>query len=713
MNSSHRNDEKPADKYSIIVSQIGYRPDDHKVAVLRCDDSDAGDIEEFQLVKLNGAIDPSSVYRGRNVTAWGEKWGVHFWILDFSDFQETGDYSLQIPSFQIRSSAFAIKPALFLEETFIKTSVAQLDAKVGDKMGWQDCGSDLRAVEGHAVQLLGLLDCYESFEEKLSEAERERLRAHIRRGAGYLVECQRDDGSFMNEFYIARDKTNWSLCMLAAVALSRAYEMSDTITYLNAAKKGWDWCLARTEYSPAELAAEVEETRKIYGKYKPWYPPKDLRTRDQLLLVWAGTELYKNTNDIKYKNAALDFAREIGDKLQFLDYAESENGVYGNFFAWESDDVYQKSWEHVGWGYNCGAILPDEVSGFINLVSLFPDEDDWLKWRYALRQYAYGYLKATAGLSPFGIYPLGMFDGEIRFFGPSWHGFNAVYGRIARTAMLLARLFSEPAFEIIANQNMQWLAGLNVGVKTEAGHFEGLSWICGIGSQAVKPWTNIPGSICNGFCANPQFKMKHLDDLADKPKHVNTEDWIVHNGGWLSGLSEIEKEATLKIRTQYQGRPVPAAIRLSLPEEHEYATPRKGVLFIDKLPVLRHAALELTWNGICITHDYQTISGQNYILVVDFSDHLAAGIVIDCPRQECCLTVTNHGMDSAAVKAQLRAIGAVLAEQQFSGTIAPGQTHQFGCGYHLDPAKKRQPVYVYAEIVSKYSSAVCEADWKP
>ena len=93
--------------------------------------------------------------------------------------------------------------------------------------------------------------------------------------------------------------------------------------------------------------------------------------------------------------------------------------LYGDCLAWPVTGVHQRAWEHAGWGFHCGSVLPDDVSGLLNLIELSPADPDEPIWRAVVHAYAYGYLLPACALTPFGIYPLGDCEGETRFFGPS------------------------------------------------------------------------------------------------------------------------------------------------------------------------------------------------------------------------------------------------------------------------------------------------------
>ncbi len=695
--------------YSILISQIGYRPCDKKMAFIRNEIYRKDSNSNLGGFLIKTSHDDTVVYK-KKITYWGNKWNINFWSIDFSKFNTEGLFYLEVPKIKLKSENFEIKKNIFRKKTLLETSIQQLEKKLGNKKGWQDCGSDLRAVEGTAIQLIGLIDCFISFKKILNESQSDDFKKHIEIGCEYLISCQRENGSFMNELYVAEDKKNWTLSILAVIALIKAFAITNKIDHLLSSRKGWEWCIKKCKYADNEVIEEIEETRKIFGKYEPWLPPRELRARDKLLIIWAGTELYSNTNDLEFKNIAIDYANEIALKLQFLDLSESCNNVYGNFYAWKNSDLHQKSWEHVGWGYCCGSVLPDEISGFINLVKMFRNDKSWFKWWYLLKQYAYGYLKQTSKLTPFGIYPLGTFDGEIRFFGPSWHGFNGIYGRIANLSMKLARLFKDYDLELIALNNLQWIAGLNIGIRKKKGKFKGLSWIYGIGDNYVEAWTKIKGSISNGFCANPQFKLEHIDNQIDLPNYITTEDWIVHTGSWLSGLSEFEKNSKLIIRTNYRGKPINAKIGFNKVKNFKIKkTNITNNYEIYPLNYSRNLGIIANWNNKIIEKDVLIISGDIKRIVLDFSDYIQGNIEFKFNESECHVEVINKGIDNTDIKIILKTIGIkIRGSNKIKGNLKFGEkkVYKFHAEFEKDYINK--PVLIRAEVCSNYSKCILE-----
>ena len=116
-----------------------------------------------------------------------------------------------------------------------------------------------------------------------------------------------------------------------------------------------------------------------------------------------------------------------------------------------------------------------------------------------------------------------------------------------------------------ANAQLQWIAGLNVGLPRHAedqacGRVFPTSMIFGLGHRFTGGWMGIHGAIGNGFAAGREFHVTGLDygDRPDfaiwtdwqilpgttpegLPPHKACEEWIVHSGGWLSAISRWQR----------------------------------------------------------------------------------------------------------------------------------------------------------------------------
>ncbi|MDP9168728.1 MAG: hypothetical protein M3O32_22140, partial [Actinomycetota bacterium] len=369
-------------------------------------------------------------------------------------------------------------------------------------------------------------------------------------------------------------------------------------------------------------------------------------------------------------HADYQFTEPIG-----LDDPDCTEGTFGDFRAWPHADIHQRGWEHAGWGYNCGAVLPDDISGFVSLLQLFPDHSDVPIWRAVLHRYAYGHLTYVTSLSAFGIYPLGNCEGELRFFGPSWHGFNGMYAQIARSCMLLARHLHDPHFEVLAQRNLQWIAGANAGTEGPDGTYTGVSWLSGIGAASQRAWSGIPGSIGNGFCANPQFRLVHLDDVVDAPLYSNREDWLVHNGSWLSGLAETSTRPRMKVKVQDGGLPVRAHLTLTFGEQlHDATTNARGVAIFTDLPRLHDGALDVEAASGFTQRTVHPVSGDNLEIVIDFAETLHASWHAAADGGYPTLHISNTRNEAAHAHVQYMAVTDALVSTTERCDVPAGAT---------------------------------------
>lgn len=692
----------PAD-YSILEAQIGYKPYETKQAFIVADNPTSESLGPFQ---LKNASTGATVHTG-NVTYWGQRWGQAWWTMDFSGYRTTGSYYVDVPSLSEQSSTFSITESLFVSQTLLKTSIDQLEPRIKGKLGWQDCGhTDWRGVEGHATLLYGLIDAFESYEGTLSTTDRSRFLDSMEHGADYLLALQKPNGSFGSEYYDFPNLITWHKSLLATIALLQVYEVTGASAYLNGANAGWTWIMSRPEFTRWETGAEVNDTRQIFGQKSPFLPPTELRTRDKLTLVWGATEFYKVTGTVGYKTIALDYANQVYDN-QFLDYTQAVEGAYGNFHAWSGTDIFQKSWEHGQWYYNNGAVLPDHILGLVQLIEMFPSDPAALKWRYVLKVYKDKFLKTTTALNPFKLYPVGMYDQEIRYFGPTWHGTNGMYGNIAKNAMLLARLFDDPQLQQIADANMEWVAGLNAGV-TQAGKRQSISMIEGIGAHSVETPIHLDGAISNGLASTPQFSLADPDSLMDRPATYTDEDWIVHSGGWLSGLSEVEKTPVIRVVTKDNGVPVSASVSVALSSTTTYTTDASGLATITTLPRGETGTISATYGGITITRPLVSIAGDDRTVAFDFRGTLTTTLTTDPSTGSGTVTAQNHGTSSTAVSGSIDAIGATLSTTTFSGSVGAGGTANYAFTFTDNDAQKIQPYLIRATASTVHSAASAE-----
>ena len=127
----------------------------------------------------------------------------------------------------------------------------------------------------------------------------------------------------------------------------------------------------------------------------------------------------------------------------------------------------------------------------------------------------------------------------------------------AALAVKLEEFTGDAQFRSIAVGNLQWIAGLNAGVtkesfkstwkfKLELGEDEAvpLSQIYGIGRRFAGCWTDIEGTVMNGFSANPQFRLSVEPTLINNtPANFTDEDWIPHGAAFVAALADPQDAA--------------------------------------------------------------------------------------------------------------------------------------------------------------------------
>jgi hypothetical protein len=253
-----------------------------------------------------------------------------------------------------------------------------------------------------------------------------------------------------------------------------------------------------------------------------------------------------------FQESAVNLARVMLGRQ--IEESQAEHGLYGHFRTFGSLPVSEKMWVHSGYGHDCGAVFPQYMRPLIEMLRLWPEHDDAAEWRRAVELHTRGYLLPACQSNPFGLTPNGVYGDEgLLCFSGLWHGANVSYAYSAAVALELERLLGDPRLREIAVANLQWIVGLNAGITAESlagcerwsdsiplGVALPYSMMYGVGARSAGTWTNIRGTICNGFDVDEQFKFVVPPSAAtDAPRYFTDEDWISHNGAWLQALVRL------------------------------------------------------------------------------------------------------------------------------------------------------------------------------
>ncbi|MBD3240175.1 MAG: hypothetical protein GF331_06280 [Chitinivibrionales bacterium] len=545
----------------LLHSQIGYDTAGPKRAMLRASSPDHIPPEaELRLIDLDrgtaGKVTPVSE---------GNHWGSSWWSADFSSVNQPGRYLLALrldDDRRIDGTPFSIGENVLWDTTWRATSIEQLDVRAElarDNQGWQDCGAKLREVNSHAHMIIGLADLLEHAAERIGSHDAARVQAHLIRGCDYLGICQDHapregfpDGAIVHEIPSHADRVIPGDVALCVVALARAAHV-----LANRSPDKSDEYRGRADCAFTYLTAKArpfssEQYDPVPHGIAPGTPkPDEWMTRDLAAMLWGALCLYRAGVTSRAPDA-FDLAGRMLARQIPRDAAEA--GLYGHFHTFDSLPVSEKMWVHHGYGHDCGAVFPQYVRPLVELCRLFPDHADAPRWHDAVQRYARGYLIPACRANPFLLMPNGVHvDEGLLTFGGLWHGANVSYAYTAAMALELERFLEEPLMRDIAVANLQWIAGLHAGITTEslagcerwsdtipAGVAVPYSMIYGIGERSAGTWTNIRGTLCNGFDVDQQFKFVVPPSAdTDGPHMFTDEDWISHNGAWLQALVRL------------------------------------------------------------------------------------------------------------------------------------------------------------------------------
>ncbi|MDX2185509.1 MAG: cellulase N-terminal Ig-like domain-containing protein [Opitutaceae bacterium] len=545
-----------------LVSQIGYDTAETKRAIVR---GPQAHLPPGAWAILKG-VDGSVVWRGE-CKLWGEIWGSHWWVADFSEVGRVGEFTLEVgEGAAIRhTAAVTIGENVLFDSTWYPVAIQQAERRqwlIADRQGWYDAGCHWQEANSHAAYLFGLCDLYQSCGYKMKEEMRARLLAQIEQGTSYLArlqdmarEAKLGDGALvhqcfkMDKLVIPGDAPKAAVAFLRVSEILAESKQEKSVDYRARAKSALAW-LQHQVPKP-----DLRFNGLAYGLPYASKPPEDLSTQDLAMAAWAEALIAAQSGD----ESAADSTPLLKQLLerQFKE-EESVEGLYGHFRLFPGWPNPVAGWAHgviadaAEFCTDVGATFGINMMPFLVLLERFPQHPEAATWRKAVRDYAYGYFLPTCTANPFFLAPNGQFPGQgVIWFAGLWHGANSHYGLAAQHAYRFAQLFDDERFLPIATGNLQWIAGLNAGLTEEsqasakvtyqevpAGTAVPVSMINGIGRRCAGSWMNIRGAICNGFSTGEQFVWDVPPEKRyDGPFRFTEEDWITHSGAWLAALS--------------------------------------------------------------------------------------------------------------------------------------------------------------------------------
>ena len=546
----------PKEVTGLLVSQVGYDAGLVKRALLRSTDPALGDGLRFEARDAyNG-----KVYFTGDVVRWGEKWASHWWTLDFTDLTRAGTYRLHLLQGDkecMTSDPFPVGEHIVWDRTVEPVAFTQLEERARQARhgrGFKDCGSDWRECGSHTFALIGLCDLLQYGFPYFPLEQQRRLADLIAVGCDFLcLLMDKAESAGYPAGAVAHEIPNHSLVLPGDVA-------SAAMVLGYASRLLFDFFPDKA----GEYLRRAGQAFDYFGTMEPWseggfsclnrgieegYVHQGFMTRDLLMALWAGLQLYSSGRvGVRPRLTALTqqiLARQVRED-------EAEGGFWGHF--WEFDDRHhsEKAKTHHHVGHDTGTVLGFHVLPLMEYCERFWDAPETPVIRQAVGDFARHFALPACEANPFGLLPQGVFgaEGLLDFCGP-WHGTNATYGYFASMAVRLAAFTGVQGLYDAAVGNVQWICGLNAGVTAESlagtvvwretvppGVALPMSQIVGVGHRAVGGWTDIVGTVVNGFATNPQFTLQVPPTRAnDGPWLITDEDWIPHAGGFLSAVA--------------------------------------------------------------------------------------------------------------------------------------------------------------------------------
>ncbi|MDQ8205592.1 hypothetical protein [Pelagicoccus sp. SDUM812003] len=550
--------EETGQPRGLLISQIGYELGGSKRLVYRGPKGSLGEGAVFEVLGADGPV-----FLGK-LQGFGPCWGSYWWIGDFSSLDECGAYTVALRDGDVvvDEAATRIGEDLLYRETWEAVSVGQAERRqwmIESRLGWFDAGMLWQEANSHAAYLLGLCDMRELRGGELSQGTIRRLDRQIATGCSYLshlqdlaAEANLGEGCLVHQSFKFDRVVLTADVSKAAAAWARSAAVVDEQRY-QAERREWSE-RSRKALRWLEDPQPTEPSvfnRFAYGVGEQEHEPAGWATTDILMMLEAEWFLAGGV----VTEASVRWAREL--RTRQVKQEESEDGYYGMFRQYGNSTATVKAWTH---GMLEGGVLPTDLGNTLGFY-LFPllrmvrsrsGHPDESPWRETLRDFAYGFFLPGCCRNPFSLCPNGHFAGQgaVAFAG-LWHGCNAIYGIAAALAREFAQLFNDDAFRAIADANLQWIAGLNAGLTSNAlascilfqadvpeSKAVPVSMIQGIGSRTAGSWLNVRGSICNGFSVGEQFSWDvPATSEDDGPHRFTDEDWITHAGGWLMGVA--------------------------------------------------------------------------------------------------------------------------------------------------------------------------------
>lgn len=279
---------------------------------------------------------------------WGEIWKSHWWIAEFHDIDEEGEWRIEIWNGKqviMRDTGLKTGKNILWDQTVELASADMLErrvhfTKVG--AGWQDAGTLWVESPAQSAMVLALEELLEMAPERISSELTERIQKQITVGCDYLVMLEKKarelgfpPGSTSHDLLGHEKDVLPNDAVKAAIALTKSLRLlpesfgTKKAEYKTTASVIYNWLITQ-----AKPVGDLGLSRFQRGLPEDGLIPHDeWQTRDLVSLLWASLEQWK-TNNSAAKERAVYYAREIMSRQ--IAKENSEAGYFGHFREYAS-----------------------------------------------------------------------------------------------------------------------------------------------------------------------------------------------------------------------------------------------------------------------------------------------------------------------------------------------------------------------------------------
>ena len=240
---------------------------------------------------------------------WGEIWKSHWWIAEFRNIDETGEWAIEIVKDGVTIASdhcLEVGENILWEKTYPWASVDMLQrrkhfTKVG--AGWQDAGTLWVESCAQSAMVIALEEMIFKRKDSFTEEFRDQIYEQITIGCDYLVmlrekatELGYPEGAMSHDLHGHEKDILPSDASKAVIALARTEKiLPDRYTnrkqkYLDTARLTFNWLKTEAQplgdYGFSYAQRGLPESTKI--------PGDEFQTRDLVLMTWAALEMWKS-----------------------------------------------------------------------------------------------------------------------------------------------------------------------------------------------------------------------------------------------------------------------------------------------------------------------------------------------------------------------------------------------------------------------------------